>query len=211
MTLPKRLYDLYRAVQRCRLVQENNTSPKFLSEFESYLNKAQPENATEKNYQEMIKSIYHCNPNEFMKYMCRSDTRVGSLILWTESKRIVSYFGLRGKVHISWNKDTQKYKVSKYLETYSNVDYKKKRYQIHRGYKRTKTAPVRRVVKDDVNDTVVVEDDVVKGSVVEEKVKDTVVDEDDDVAVVVVEDDVNATVVVKDVVSERWADIVVSD
>jgi len=51
-----------------------------------------------------------------------SKNNVLPCILWTESKRIVNYFNLQGRVHISWDKELKRYKVVRYIKKTLNVD-----------------------------------------------------------------------------------------
>ena len=115
MSLYKNLYDGFKAVQNSRLVQSKGpVTDEDLEEFENLLNDAQPQNETERNYQQFFKGMYHSNPLGCIKYIYTGKNNVSACILWTESKRIIRYFNLQGRVHLSWNKETSKYVVSRY-------------------------------------------------------------------------------------------------
>jgi hypothetical protein len=105
MSLPKRLYDLYREIRQCQVVSSGEVNTDSLLAFQNLVNAAQPvkDNVEEQAYRQLTKAMYHSNPVGFMQYISTSKNRVGALVLWTESKRIVQYFGLRNRVHLSWD------------------------------------------------------------------------------------------------------------
>jgi hypothetical protein len=117
MSLPKRLYDLYRQISQCQLVQSENVNDETLTEFHNLLNESQPgvDDVEEKAYSRLTKAMYHSNPTGFIKYVSVNRNRVGSLILWTESKRIIRYFGLQGRVHLNWDNESQKYVATRHV------------------------------------------------------------------------------------------------
>lgn len=112
MSLPKRLYDTYRSIQNCALLKNNDVSESALKEFENLLNESQPNTEDEQKYQFVVRGMYHSNPVGFTKYVSGPRNNVGALILWTESKRIVAYFNLKRRIHISWDKETKLYVVT---------------------------------------------------------------------------------------------------
>jgi len=122
MSLPKRLYDLYRQISQCPLVQTGEVTDETLEEFQNLLNEAQPQmdNPEEHAYRSLTKSMYHSNPVGFIKYISVSRNRVSALILWTESKRIVRFFSLQGRVHLSWDPTTQNYIASHHVHQPDN-------------------------------------------------------------------------------------------
>jgi len=117
MSLPKRLYQIYRKVCQCNVVRRrNNFTDEDLQEFQNLLNEAQPpnDNSIENAYQQMTKFMYYSNPVGFVKYLSDVRNRVAALILWTESKYITSFFRLTGYVYIHWDKQSKCYIVSRY-------------------------------------------------------------------------------------------------
>ncbi len=112
MSLPKNLYMSYQAI--LELVKDK-TVENFNQRLEELLNAAQPTNDFERGEQSFARRLYYSNPDAFTKYVNTPKNRAGAVILWTESKRIVRRFGLYKTVHLSWNKDTQRYVVNHYV------------------------------------------------------------------------------------------------
>ncbi len=112
MSLPKRLYTPYKAILA---LVKNSSVDDFNQQLENLLNEAQPTNDVERAQQALVKSMYYSNPRGFMRYINTHDNKVGALVLWTESKRIVRRFDLYKTVHLSWNKETQRYVVNNYV------------------------------------------------------------------------------------------------
>jgi hypothetical protein len=115
MSLPKRIYDLYRDLVACALVQTGETTTENLSAFQELLNRSWPVNAEELAQRDLVRGMYYSNPVGFLTYVGVKRNRVGALILWTESKRIAMALGLTGRVHISWSEDTHTYTVTLHI------------------------------------------------------------------------------------------------
>lgn len=116
MSLPKSLYEPYRQLCQCALVQTREVTDENLSEFETLLNSAQP-NAEDHDgnvQRNFLKSIYYSGTNSFARYLKQPASHVGALILWTESRRIVQFFNLQRLIHVSWHDDA--YHVTKFVE-----------------------------------------------------------------------------------------------
>jgi hypothetical protein len=79
-------------------------------EFQHLLNTSTPQLESDNNYKEIIKYLYRKNPRDFYKLVITS--RIKNIILWTESKCIVSHFGLRNIVYIKWDNDENMYKCN---------------------------------------------------------------------------------------------------
>lgn len=115
MSLPKYLYEPFKLITQCALVQSKEVTDENLKEFEQLLNQAQPTPNTEAVIQQnFLKSMYYSSPNNLIKYIRQPVSHVGALVLWTESRRIVQFFNLQRLVHISWRDN--KYHVTKYVE-----------------------------------------------------------------------------------------------
>jgi len=115
MSLPKRLYELGRAVADSHLVITQVASLENMAAFQDLLNQSFPVNEKEAAQRELVRSMYYCNPRGFLQYIGISRNRVRALILWTESKSIARFFGLNKCVHISWHEETNKYTVEPYV------------------------------------------------------------------------------------------------
>ncbi len=115
MSLPQRLYELYREVAGCALVQTHQPTPENMLAFQDLLNKSWPIDEAETYQRNLVRGMYNSRQRGFVDYVSVSRNRVGALILWTESKSIARYFGLNGVVHISWDEDKHTYAVSSYI------------------------------------------------------------------------------------------------
>jgi hypothetical protein len=115
MSLPQRLYELYREVAACELVESRRATPENMLVFQDLLNKTWPVDEAETHQRTLVRAMYNSRQRGFVDYISVSKNRVGALILWTESKSIARYFGLSGVVHISWNEESHTYTVSTYV------------------------------------------------------------------------------------------------
>lgn len=113
MSIPRRIYNLYRQASSSRLVKNHDLSAESLKEFETIINSAQPINESESEQRSLLWAMYQSNQSSMYSYLSNIRNRAAALILWTESKRIIRFFNLKGLVHISWNK-TEGYSVSLY-------------------------------------------------------------------------------------------------
>jgi len=114
MSIHNRLYNCYKKLLSCPLVKSKEVNEENLTEFENVLNTSLPNGSDEVAMHNFCRSMYYSNPIGFVKYVTYYKNKVSSLILWTESRKLVRHFGLQGLVHVSWNKDTGKYVVNKY-------------------------------------------------------------------------------------------------
>ena len=108
--IPSYLFDSYSDIIKCDLIANKILSDESVMEFQQLLNMAIPESEADTNYKEIIKFLYRKNPRDFYKLLISS--RLKNIILWTESKCIVSHFGLRNIVYIKWDKDENIYKCN---------------------------------------------------------------------------------------------------
>lgn len=116
MSLHKRLYDTFKLIRNCDLVLNGVVTDESLARFEVLLNEAQPL-ADELLYHKAVKDIYHCNPDNFYKYLSNSRNNAGALVLWTEKKCIVRYFRLFRKCHLTWNRESKTFTVAQFDAT----------------------------------------------------------------------------------------------
>ena len=115
MSLPQRLYQLYREVVGCELVKTRQATPENMLQFQNLLNKAFPENEVETHQRALVRSMYNSSPVGFSNYVYQNRSRVGALVLWTESRCLANFFRLSRVVHISFNESTQQYAVVLYI------------------------------------------------------------------------------------------------
>ena len=115
MSLPKRIYELWREITNCDLVISQVPTTENMVEFQNLLNRSTPMDANEQAHRELVRCMYYSNPVGFMRYISVYRNRVQPLVLWTESKRIAKLFNLTGHIHISWNESTGQYVVMRHI------------------------------------------------------------------------------------------------
>lgn len=122
MSLNKDFYEAYKAVSTCNLVSRTSCTDADMKEFETLLNNAQPSHDSSLYGQyELARSMYRSNPRRYLSYITRPANNVSALILWTESKHIVDYFGLRNIVYLTWDRVNNRYVVLPFRKQ-NNVD-----------------------------------------------------------------------------------------
>jgi hypothetical protein len=115
MSLPKRLYELFRELLETELVKSRKATAENMLVFQNLLNQANPTSEAESAQHELVRGIYFSNPGSFAEYLRERRNRASALVLWTESKRIVKFFNLDGAVHISWDETEKTYRVVSYV------------------------------------------------------------------------------------------------
>ncbi len=115
MSLPKRLYELFRELLETELVKSRKATAETMLAFQNLLNQANPTSEAESAQHELVRGIYFSNPGSFAEYLRDRRNRAGALVLWTESKRIAKFFNLDGVVHISWDETEKNYRVVAYV------------------------------------------------------------------------------------------------
>jgi hypothetical protein len=100
------LYDLYKTINESDLISKKTVNIKNVTDYE-------------KQSRSVIQMLYRKNPTNFCRYLIKS--RLSHLILWTEAKCIVKYFGLIGIVYITWD---EKYicNIHRNIDNQSNKD-----------------------------------------------------------------------------------------
>ena len=120
MSLNKTFYETFKSILACNLVTRTSSTEVDMKEFETLLNNAQPSKELPLHGQyELARAMYKSNPRRYLSYITRSANNVSALILWTESKHIVDYFGLRTIIYLTWNRENNKYIVLPYNKQYS--------------------------------------------------------------------------------------------
>lgn len=115
MSLNKTFYEAYKALSMCNLVTKTSCTDVDMKEFETLLNNAQPSHDSPLYGQyELARAMYRSNPHRYVSYITRPANNVSALILWTESKHIVDYFGLRSVIYLTWNRTDNRYVVLPY-------------------------------------------------------------------------------------------------
>lgn len=134
------LYDNYKDILMCDIVNKQSLTVENINAFEILLNKAQPQDNEMIIMRDAIQFLYRKNPSNFINFLVRS--RLSHFILWTESKCIVRHFNLHGILYIKWV--NSRYECSLHngntngTERFSDNNYQNKNYSIHqedgRGY-----------------------------------------------------------------------------
>lgn len=115
---PQYVYDNYKAIRDSDLLLKKTVNHDNIVKFEEQLNLAQPKTEDDQKTRSIIQYLYRKNPTNFCRFLVRS--RLNHLILWTEAKCIVRYFGLRGVVYVKW--DDTAYKCNLHKNINSNLD-----------------------------------------------------------------------------------------
>lgn len=118
MRLLERVIESYEKIKNSDLILNKVLSEENIIEFQNNLNYAQPENDDELKIQELFQYMYKANPINFIRFLLRS--RLHHLILWTEYKCIIKYFGIYGIVYIKW--DDNQYKCQMHKNADKNID-----------------------------------------------------------------------------------------
>jgi hypothetical protein len=108
--IPAYLFESYSNIIKCNLIANKNINNESVAEFQDLLNASIPKTESDINYKEVIKYLYRKNPINFYKLIITS--RLNNIVLWTESKCIVSHFGLKNIVYIKWDKVESMYKCN---------------------------------------------------------------------------------------------------
>lgn len=101
MSPPQYVYNSYKEIRDSELIRNKVLTDDSIASFQHSLNKSQPISDDEVKMRSFIQYLYRKNPTNFCKFLSRS--KLNHLILWTEAKCIVMYFGLRGIVYVKWN------------------------------------------------------------------------------------------------------------
>jgi hypothetical protein len=115
---PQYVYDNYKDIRDSDLILKKTINVNNVGDFEKQLNDAQPKTEDDQKNRSLIQYLYRKNPTNFCRFLVRS--RLSHLILWTESKCIVRYFGLKGLVYVKW--DDKEYKCSLHKNIDDNIE-----------------------------------------------------------------------------------------
>jgi hypothetical protein len=119
MKLPKSLYNGFNLLKKSRLVLKKETDTESLEYFQKILNAAQPVSDSEITLHRFVKYLYNDNKYKFTAFIKKTNHEC--LILWTESKSIVQYFGLRGVAYVKWVDRVNLYSLQKFNQVQVNV------------------------------------------------------------------------------------------
>lgn len=121
MSIPRNLYENFKSLTQTSLVKDKDADEKNIQEFQTILNHAQPADESERKMQFIIHSMYYSNSDAFYDYLSDRRHRCNALILWIDGYSIARFFRLVGVVHISWDKETRLYNVTKYRPNKNRV------------------------------------------------------------------------------------------
>ena len=117
MSLPAKLYNTFRQIQKSALVTRNDYTESDIVDFVALLNSAQPKEGNELVQYMFARSMFNSNKESYIKYISNKESNVSALILWTESKVIVRYFGIQQKVYLGWDSELKSYIYEKFDES----------------------------------------------------------------------------------------------
>jgi hypothetical protein len=114
MRIPQLLYTAQQQVAKARIVAKKEVDADSLAHLEAIINAAQPSSPEDLAQQRLIKGLYSEDKNAFMRFV--KGKKFESVLLWTESRAIISYLGLKGVVYIRWDNDEKIYRVSEFVK-----------------------------------------------------------------------------------------------
>jgi hypothetical protein len=115
MKLPRTLYVGYNLLKKSRVAVKKENDEEALSYFQNILNEAQPKAPEELILHRFVKGMYNENKHRFLSFI--KNTSFECLVLWTESRSIVNYLGLRGVVYTKWTGKETLYSVTQFQST----------------------------------------------------------------------------------------------
>lgn len=115
MKLPRTLYVGYNLLKKSRVAVKKENDEEALSYFQNILNEAQPKTPEDLILHRFVKGMYNENKHRFLSFI--KNTSFECLVLWTESRSIVNYLGLRGVVYTKWTGKETLYSVTQFQST----------------------------------------------------------------------------------------------
>jgi hypothetical protein len=115
MKLPRTLYVGYNLLKKSRVAVKKENDEEALSYFQNILNEAQPTTPEDIALHRFVKGMYNENKHRFLSFI--KNTSFECLVLWTESRSIVNYLGLRGVVYAKWTGKETLYSVTQFQST----------------------------------------------------------------------------------------------
>jgi hypothetical protein len=115
MKLPRTLYVGYNLLKKSRVAVKKENDEEALSYFQNILNEAQPKTTEDIVLHRFVKGMYNENKHRFLSFI--KNTSFECLVLWTESRSIVNYLGLRGVVYTKWTGKETLYSITQFQST----------------------------------------------------------------------------------------------
>lgn len=115
MKLPRTLYVGYNLLKKSRLASKKENDEEALVYFQNILNEAQPKTPEDIILHRFVKGMYNENKHRFLSFI--KNTSFECLVLWTETRSIVNYLGLRGVVYIKWTGNETLYSITQFQST----------------------------------------------------------------------------------------------
>ena len=110
----------FNLIKKSRTVVKKSVDEEALGYLQKVLNKSQPTTPEEIILHKFVKGMYNENKRRFLAFI--KGSRLESLILWTESRVIVNYLGLRDLVYIKW-KGEELYLVTPFNKVNGTVNH----------------------------------------------------------------------------------------
>jgi hypothetical protein len=125
MKLPRNLYVGYNLLKKSRVVVKRNDDKEALGYFENILNEAQPKTSEDLILHQFVKGMYNENKHRFLSFI--KNTSFECMVLWTESRSIVNFLGLRGVVYTKWVNAKASYSVTIFCPHQEGEENKEKK------------------------------------------------------------------------------------
>lgn len=149
MKLPRTLYVGYNLLKKSRLVVKKETDEEALSYFQNILNEAQPNTPEDLILHQLVKGMYNENKHRFLSFI--KNTSFECLVLWTESRSIVNYLGLRGVVYTKWTGKETLYSITRFNSTMNDKnDQTSYEHPLVRRHRKQKSKETKETLKMDV-------------------------------------------------------------
>jgi len=114
MRIPQSLHNAKIQLEKARLATKKEVDEDSMRHLESIINAAQPGTDEERTQQKLIKGMYNDDKNGFLRFVRGKSFE--PILLWTESRAIINYLGLRNIVYIRWDNEARAYVVSKFVK-----------------------------------------------------------------------------------------------
>jgi hypothetical protein len=119
MRIPQLLFNAQQQLSKARIVSKKEVDDDSMAHLENILNAAQPVEPEDLAQQRLIKGLYSEDKNAFMRFA--RGKSFACILLWTESRAITTFLGLKGVVYIRWANDEKMYRVSKFVSRVPNL------------------------------------------------------------------------------------------
>lgn len=114
MRIPQLIYNAQQQLSKARIIAKKEVDADSMAHLEAIINAAQPVSSDDLAQQRLVKGLYNEDKNAFMRFA--KGKSFEGILLWTESRAIVSLLGLKNMVYISWDNVEKMYRVSEFIK-----------------------------------------------------------------------------------------------